>query len=134
MKDDQLITFNNYNYYIDIDEISNYIRTNIDDIVTPKTKNKVNRDTIELSNMVNITKYEMIKLMVEVVLNMGFSMTDMTDMDDMEKLVKGVNNDSFDQMPTPFKLAFNTLIINNIIKNYEPANRKNKRNDSETKK
>jgi hypothetical protein len=84
--------------------------------------------------MVNVTKYDMVKMMIEVICNTGFSLNDTGDMDETEKLIKGVNEDDFNAMPIPFKLAFNTLLTNKIIKIYEPTNRKSKRGDSETKK
>ena len=95
---------------------------------------KKDKEEINPSNMINITKYDMVKTMIDVIFNMGFSMNDTSDMDDTERLIKGVDDDGFNSMPIPFKIAFNTLTINKIIKTYESTNRKNKRSDSEIKK
>jgi hypothetical protein len=132
--DEHLININNHHYYLDIDAISEFIKVSREDIANYKKLAKNIDEEFNPSTTINLTKYEMTKMMVEVVFNMGFSMEDTSDMDDTEKLIKGVREDDFTLMPTPFKIAFNTLIINKIIKTHEPTNRKNKRSDSETKK
>jgi hypothetical protein len=87
----------NENYYIDLDEIEKYIDT-------------VGDESLNISGMteqrVNVIKYELIKLMLDVV----FTETELGD----EKLgFKGTNNTSI-----PFKLAFNTLLNKKLIKHY----------------
>jgi hypothetical protein len=85
------------NYYVDLDEIENYIDT-------------VGDENLNISGTseqrVNVVKYELIKLMLDVV----FTETELGD----EKLgFKGTNNTS-----VPFKLAFNTLLNKKLIKHY----------------
>jgi len=131
---DHLLLINGQHYYLDIDAISEYIK--MDPVVVESYKKglKGNNNHMNPDTMINVTKYEIVNKMMDVFFNMGFSMQDTADMDDTEKLIKGVNEDSFDDMPVPFKIAFNTLIINKIITNHEPTSRKNKRGDSEIKK
>lgn len=132
--DESLILINNHYYYLDIDAISEFIKISSDDIESLKKTSKSEKAQLTNNTVINVTKYELVKGMVDVIFNMGFSLQDISDLDETEKLVKGVTDDDFNVMPIPFKLAFNTLTINKIIKHYEPTNRKNKRGDSETKK
>jgi len=131
---ENLLLVDDQYYYLDIDAISDFVKISPEDVKDYQKTTKSNKDQVNPSNMINIAKYDLIKMMIDIVFNMGFSMEDTSDMDDTEKLIKGVRDDGFDAMPIPFKIAFNTLTINQIIKNYEPTNRKNKRGDSETKK
>ena len=132
---ENLLPINDQCYYIDIDAISEYIKISPEDLAAyKKNTKKASTDQPNPTTMINITKYEITKMMMDVIFSLGFSMEDTSDLDETEKLIKGVKDDNLDTMPLPFKLAFNTLTINKIIKNYESANRKNKRIDSETKK
>ena len=131
---EDLMYINNKWYYIDIAAMSEFIKISPEDLGTTKKSAKaLMANDINPSSMINVTKYEMVKLMLDTILNMGFSLEDTGGMDDTEKLIKGVSNDGFENMPIPFKIAFNTLIINKIIKAYEPTNRENKRSDSKIK-
>ncbi len=131
---DDLMYINSKWYYIDIAAMSEFIKISPEDLGTTKKSAKaLMTNDINPSSMINVTKYEMVKLMLDTILNMGFSLEDTGGMDDTEKLIKGVSSDGFENMPIPFKIAFNTLIINKIIKAYEPTNRENKRSDSKIK-
>lgn len=134
--DEFLIEHNDVLYYLDIDAIGEYVK--ITPPALPKPKNKINENldvNFDTTNMVNVTKYEMIKMMVDVTFGLGFSPEDDSDLDETERLIKGMqSNSSLTKLSLPFKIAFNTLIINKIIKTYEPTIRKNKRGNSETKK
>ena len=84
------------NYFIDLDEIENYV-----DMTDPV-------DLSGSSEMkINIIKYEMVKLLVEVVLA-----EDMEPMDNLG-LKKSKTNAT-----VPFKLAFNSLLNKKIIKHF----------------
>jgi len=102
------------NYYFDLDELSQYIRVerteSVEDILKEAKKemsdNPENVEEIDPNTqIVDVTKWETLKVMIECVLNdhgpideaMGF-----------QKLS--------DQLPIPFKLSFNTLLKNKIIK------------------
>lgn len=130
--EEHIIPINGNNYYIDIDAISEFIKILPDEVESLKKISKTEKALLTANTMVNVTKYELTKAMIDVVLNMGFSLVDTNDMDETEKLIKGFE-DSFDSLPIPFKIAFNTLIMNKIIKIYEPTPRKSKRSDSEVK-
>lgn len=131
---EHLMPINGYLYYLDVESMSDYIKISPEELEVTKKIAKKDKEEINPSNMINITKYDMVKTMIDVIFNMGFSMNDTSDMDDTERLIKGVDDDGFNSMPIPFKIAFNTLTINKIIKTYESTNRKNKRSDSEIKK
>jgi hypothetical protein len=89
------------NYFIDFDEIEKYID------MSGVPEKEINEEEGGMSEMkVNIIKYEMIKMMLEVVLS------EETDVD--EKLgMKNSNNIS-----VPFKIAFNSLLNKNLINHY----------------
>ena len=117
---DDLMYINSKWYYIDITAMSEFIKISPEDLGTTKKSAKaLMTNDINPSSMINVTKYEMVKLMLDTILNMGFSLEDTGGMDDTEKLIKGVSSDGFENMPIPFKIAFNTLIINKIIKAFK---------------
>jgi hypothetical protein len=84
------------NYFIDLDEIEKYV-----DMTDP----------VEYSGSsemkINIIKYEMVKLLVEVVLA-----------DDMEPMDNLGLKKSKTNATVPFKLAFNSLLNKKIIKHF----------------
>ena len=86
------------NYYIDLDEIEQYLDMSDETTTEPLT------GTTEMR--INIIKFEMVKLLLETVLSENEIMDD--------KLgIKSSSNTSI-----PFKLAFNTLINKQIINKY----------------
>ena len=84
------------NYFIDLDEIENYV-----DMTDP----------VEYSGSsemkINIIKYEMVKLLVEVVLAEDMEPTD----------TLGLKKTKMNAT-VPFKLAFNSLLNKKIIKHF----------------
>jgi hypothetical protein len=91
------------NYYIDIDEIEKYIDMSGLDI-----------EEVEFSSLsgtsemrVNIIKYELIKMMLDVVLSEDVEIDD--------KL--GLKSSS-SSISIPFKIAFNSLLNKKIINHY----------------
>lgn len=87
------------NYYVDFDEIEKYV-----DLTTNGEEIKTTGETFD--QRINIVKYELIKLMLDVVL------TENEEID--EKMgMKGSNGPSI-----PFKLAFNSLLNKKIINHY----------------
>ena len=83
----------NENYYIDLNEIEECVNL---EIIT------VSGDSVE--QQIKFVKYEMVKMMMEVL------MTEREDADEM--LGKSAS------VSIPFKLAFNTLLNENILKKY----------------
>jgi len=82
----------NETYYVDIDEIEKYIN-----IPSPTGGTEIH---------VNVVKYEVVKMMMEVL---------MTEDDEMDESLglKGGNGTTI-----PFKLAFNSLINKKLINKY----------------
>lgn len=87
-----MIKILNENYYFDLDVLDSCVQM-------PKI------ESYSGENHINIVKYEMIKLMVEVV------------MDSQEEIDEKLGPRA-EGMSIPFKLAFNTLLNKNIINKY----------------
>jgi hypothetical protein len=83
----------NEHYYIDLDKIEECVNL---EIVT------VSGDSLE--QQVKFVKYDMIKMMMEVL---------MTERDEADEMLGHKSSVSI-----PFKLSFNTLLNENIIKKY----------------
>lgn len=77
-------------YYIDLDEIENYIE------VPPLSGS--------MENTISVTKYEMVKMLMEVL---------MTEKEDVDETLGNKAAVSI-----PFKIAFNTLINKKLINKY----------------
>jgi len=89
-------------YYVDLDMIEKY--TQIDDEETPTTNESEPTDVVigDNSTKIHIIKYEMVKYLLEVVMDPH----DEVD----EKLASSSN-----ELSIPFKIAFNSLLTKNII-------------------
>lgn len=87
------------NYYVDFDEIEKYVDMSEGDIEADLSGNTEMR--------INIIKYEMVKMMLEVLVS------EETEIDDKLGLKSNANNIS-----VPFKLAFNSLLNKKIINHY----------------
>ena len=81
-------------YYFDLEEIESLCRIMVD-IPSGETEQQI-----------SLVKFEVLKLMLEVI------MTERQEMDDNLGIVKE------DELSIPFKFAFNTLLSHNIIKNH----------------
>lgn len=100
-------------YYIDLEELSQCIRIekseSIDDILgeneTDTESTKVEEETSPYSQIIDVAKWEVLKIMIESVLN-ETSVVD--EAMGPSKLAE--------QLSIPFRLSFNTLIKNKIIK------------------
>jgi hypothetical protein len=86
----------NENYFIDLDQIEKYL---------DMTETAIPNSSGETETKINLVKFEMVKMLLEVVLTEG----DIMD----EKLGLKQNNVS-----VPFKLAFNSLLNKKIINYY----------------
>jgi hypothetical protein len=88
----------NENYFVDLDKIEEYIDMSNNEEFEPLSGNTEMR--------INIVKFEMVKMLLEVVLSEN------EDMD--EKLgLKTTKNVSI-----PFRIAFNSLLNKNLINHY----------------
>jgi len=83
----------NEHYFIDIDEVEKFVNLEIVPLSGGTTEQQI-----------KYVKYEMVKMMMEVL------MTEREDADEM------LGNKS--AVSIPFKLAFNTLLNENILKKY----------------
>lgn len=109
----ELFTVLGEEYYLDIDNISSSIKLNttidelleqdtFDDVSISPDDSPINR--YNKSDLIDVTKWEIIKHCIEVI----FNETEVPD----EKMGKSLSS----EMSIPFRLAFNTLIKNKIIK------------------
>ena len=137
--EENLLSIGNKKYYIDIDEVSESVK------IDPKVISGYIKEAFEAdeefdgdfnpSTLINVPKYEMIKTMMEVVFSLGFQMEHESEMDETEKIIHGiVDGDNLESLPISFKIAFNTLIKNKLIKNYEPTVRENRTINPKVKK
>ncbi len=115
--DDILLPFGNKIFYIDLDSILDAVLFDTMDIPTSeelvgKSKNK-NKKKNEINELeipdnfgitINVTKWEVINKLMDVLLNEISDHDDKLGMKNLEKFSIG------------FKIAFNTLLKNNIIK------------------
>lgn len=83
----------NENYYIDLDEIENVVNLEV---------TYTSGGTSE--QQIKYVKYEMIKMMMEVL---------MTEREEMDEMLGPKSSTTI-----PFKISFNTLLNENIIKKY----------------
>jgi hypothetical protein len=93
-----MISVFNENYFVDLDEVEKYIDLSDSPSMEPLTGNTEMR--------INIVKFELVKLLLEVVLSEN------EDID--EKL--GLKSSS--QVSIPFRLAFNSLLNKKLINHY----------------
>jgi len=87
------------NYFIDLDEIENYLDMN-------QTDDSEDSESGVTETKINIIKYEMVKLLLDTVL------TEQEVVD--EKL--GMKSNS--NVSIPFKIAFNSLLNKKLINHY----------------
>jgi hypothetical protein len=92
----------NEEYFLDFDRIEDYINI-------PKTKEVVeseeDEDLDDATQQISIVKYEMIKMMVDVILSEGGEVDE----------VMGTRSS---ELSIPFKLAFNSLLNKKILNKY----------------
>ena len=87
------------NYYVDLDEVESYI-----DMTDELTVEQTSGTTTEMR--VNIIKFEMVKMLMEVILSENEEMD--------EKL--GIKSSS--KTSIPFRIAFNSLLNKKLINHY----------------
>ena len=95
-------------YYLDLDRISDFIKldkeNNVDTLLEMSTVDNTDDEPSE-GQMIDITKWELTKVMIETIL----SEQSIVDEDmGVTKLGK--------QLSIPFRISFNTLLINKILK------------------
>ena len=140
--EDNLLTINDQNYYIDINELSTSVKVD-PKVIVDYIREAFDTDDDEFLNdfnpstLLNVPKYEVIKMMMEVLFSLGFhpNAEAAADLDPTERIIREsqIKSEDLNSLPISFKLAFNTLLINKIIKNYESTNRENRTINSKTK-
>jgi hypothetical protein len=92
-----MLKFLGEHYFIDLDNVEKYLdmTTETTELISGGTETKI-----------NVVKYEMVKLMLDVIL---------TENDDIDEKL-GLN--SANNLTLPFKLAFNTLLNKKLINHY----------------
>ena len=90
-----MLTFLGENYYIDIEEVEKKVNLNKEYIPSGETDQQI-----------SVVKYDIYKNLIEVIL---------TEREEMDENL-GIHNSN--NLTIPFKIAFNTLLINSIIKKF----------------
>lgn len=104
-------------FYFDLDCISDFVRINEEepknledllkkDIKTDKNSDNIDENELILAPLIDMTKWDLTKAMVETVLNENNGIID-------ERM--GVTKLG-EQLSIPFRLSFNTLVRHNLIK------------------
>jgi hypothetical protein len=93
-----MLEFLGENYYIDINEIENSVS------YEPLIKEGEEGMEEMKEQQISLTKWEVIKMMLEVVLS------------ELDTVDEKLGRHSTGDITIPFKLAFNTLLINKVIK------------------
>ena len=93
-----MISFLNENYYIDVDELENQVSL-------AKSKIIVQSGETE-TEQISVTRYETFKLLLDVVLT------------ERESIDESLGIHSAKDLTIPFKIYFNTLLLNKIIKKF----------------
>ena len=87
------------NYFIDLDEIENYLDMNQDD-------DSDDSESGVTETKINIIKFEMVKMLLDTVLN------------EQEIVDEKLGMKSNSNVSIPFKIAFNSLLNKKLINHY----------------
>lgn len=90
-----MLTFLGENYFIDLEELENKVNLSREYIPSGESEQQI-----------SVVKYDIYKNLIEVIL---------TEREEMDENL-GIHNSN--NLTIPFKIAFNTLLINNIIKKF----------------
>ncbi len=93
-----MISFLNENYYIDVDELENQVSLAKSKIIVPSGETE--------TEQISVTRYETFKLLLDVVLT------------ERESIDESFGLHSAKDLTIPFKISFNTLLLNKIIKKF----------------
>ena len=103
----ELFSISGEKYYFDIKEISEFVRINdesdVEDLLEKREEGE--SEGLSYNTLIDITKWEMVKTMVDVLLS---------DNNIVDEQMGFVGLDK--SMSIPSKLSFNTLMIHNLIK------------------
>ena len=93
-----MLKFLGENYYLDINELERQVsyEKSMLPIISGETENP--------EQQISVTRFETFKSLIEVILT------------EREELDEGLGAHGAKDLSIPFKMAFNTLLINNILK------------------
>lgn len=93
-----MLKFLGENYYLDINELERQVsyEKSILPIISGETENP--------EQQISVTRFETFKSLIEVLLT------------EREELDEGLGSHGAKDLSIPFKISFNTLLINNILK------------------
>lgn len=94
-----MLEFLGENYYLDVTELEKQVSYEQSVLQAPNTENL---ETPE--QQISVTRYETFKTMIDVLLT------------EREELDEGLGAHAGKDLSIPFKIAFNTLLINKILK------------------
>ena len=95
----------NEEYYLDFDRIEEFVNIPQTKEVVDVKENEDDDDLDEAGQQISIVKYEMIKMMIDVILTEGGEVDE----------VMGARSS---ELSIPFKLAFNSLLNKKILNKY----------------
>ena len=95
----------NEEYFLDFDRIEDYINIPKSKEVNNDDAEEVDEDLDDATQQISIVKYEMIKMMIDVILSEGGEVDE----------VMGTRSS---ELTIPFKLAFNSLLNKKILNKY----------------
>jgi hypothetical protein len=95
----------NEEYFLDFDRIEDYINIPKSKEVNDDDAEEVDEDLDDATQQISIVKYEMIKMMIDVILSEGGEVDE----------VMGTRSS---ELTIPFKLAFNSLLNKKILNKY----------------
>ena len=95
----------NEEYYLDFDRIEEFVNIPQTKEVVDVKENEDDDDLDETGQQISIVKYDMIKMMIDVILTQGGEVDE----------VMGTRSS---ELSIPFKLAFNSLLNKKILNKY----------------
>lgn len=96
-----MLEFLGENYYLDVSELERQV--SYENSVLPVT---TTGETETIEQQISVTRYDTFKSLIEVVLT------------EREDIDEGLGLHGSKNLTIPFKIAFNTLLINKIIKKF----------------
>ena len=100
-----MLDFLGEKYYIDIDELEHQVSMTKSKIpLAKKGKKETDEKSEEPEQQISVTRYDTFKFLIEVVLT------------EREEMYDNLGIHSAKNLSLPFKFAFNTLLMNKIIK------------------
>jgi hypothetical protein len=94
-----MLKFLGENYYLDINELEKQISYE-----SPNVKDSEDEDPEQPEQQISVTRFEIYKNLVDVILT------------EREELDEGLGLHGANNLTIPFKIAFNTLLLNKILK------------------